>query len=145
MIPDWTPEGLLPVGIHVATPTEVEERFVWNAHRASLLLGLGEALKSLKGAGCTRLWLDGSFVTTKELPSDWDACWSTTGVLEVLVEPIFKLEQPTDRQAIKSKYLGDLIPAGIELGSGLPFVEFFQQSRDGAPKGIVLLNPQEIQ
>jgi hypothetical protein len=33
--------------------------------------------------------------------------------------------------------------AGVELGSGLQFVDFFQQTREGHPKGIVLLDPQE--
>lgn len=144
MIPDWTHEGLLPAGIHAAPWVEIESRFGWNAHRRSLMLGLRDGLTVLKGAGCKRLWLDGSFVTDKELPSDYDACWAPDNVQPGLLDPILLNMQATDRQAIKSRYLGDLLIAGVELGTGLTFVEFFQQTRDGTPKGIVLLNLQEF-
>jgi len=144
MIPDWTHDGLLPAGVHSASWTDIESRFGWNAHRKSLLLGLRDGLTVLSGAGCERLWLDGSFVTSKELPDDYDACWAPNNVSPGLLDPILLNMRPGDRQAIRSRYLGDLLIAGVEAGSGLTFVEFFQQSRDGVPKGIVLLNLQEF-
>lgn len=144
MIPAWTAEGLLPQGVHASDWSEVTMRFGWNAHRASLLLGLADGMSVLRSAGCERLWLDGSFVTQKELPNDYDACWAPDNVDPLRLDQVLLNLQPGDRAAIKSKYLGDLLIAGLELGSGLTFVEFFQLTRDGKPKGIVLLNPQEF-
>ena len=42
--------------------------------------GLRAALVNLKGAGCQTAYINGSFVTRKELPNDYDACWEETGV-----------------------------------------------------------------
>jgi hypothetical protein len=144
MIPPWTSDGLLPPGIHRADWPEVLTSLGWNARRQSLLLGLLDALKALSIAGCGELWLDGSFVTDKEIPGDYDACWDPTNMDRLMLDPILIDYSPSGRAAIKSKYLGDIIIAGTETTSGLPFVNFFQQTRDGRPKGIVSLNPQEI-
>jgi hypothetical protein len=80
MIPEWTGEGLLPPGVHSASWSEVEDRFGWNSRRLSLLLGLRDCLQTLAIADCTAFWLDGSFVTNKELPGDYDGCWSPQGM-----------------------------------------------------------------
>ena len=143
MIPDLTPDGVLPQGVHPASWAEVVDKFGWNARRRSLLLGLSDALAALGLAGCARLWLDGSFVTSKELPEDYDACWSHIGVNPALLDPVLADFSDAGRVARKSRYLGDLFLAGIERNSMLAFVDFFQQTRDGQAKGIVLLNPQE--
>ncbi len=42
--------------------------------------GLRSALESLEGAGCRTAYVDGSFVTAKELPNDFDACWEEVGL-----------------------------------------------------------------
>ena len=39
------------------------------------MAGLRAALESLKSAGCRTVYLNGSFVTSKEAPNDFDACW----------------------------------------------------------------------
>lgn len=56
------------------------DRFGWTPRRRQLLDGLAEAIELLAAAGCRRMWLNGSFVTTKDEPADFDACWSTDGV-----------------------------------------------------------------
>ncbi len=108
-----------------------------------MLYGLADVLAMLAHAGCTRLWLDGSFVTNKELPSDYDACWGPHGVNPTQLDPAVLDFSPAGRATTKARYQGDLFIAGIETGSGLPFVNFFQQTREGDPKGIVVLDPQE--
>lgn len=143
VIPDWTDRGLLPPGEHVASWQEVRERFGWNSRRESLLLGLHDFLAMLARAGCTQMWLDGSFVTDKDLPGDYDACWRPQGVDPSVLDPIVLDFSSGGRALAKARYQGDLFVAGIETGSGLPFVKFFQQTREGDPKGIVVLNPQE--
>lgn len=81
MIPPFDPDsGLLPEGQHVAAWGELVERFGWNERRRALLDGLAEALELLAAVGCRRVWLNGSFVTAKDEPGDFDACWDTDGV-----------------------------------------------------------------
>lgn len=109
-----------------------------------LLLGLRDVAAVLANAGCSALWLDGSVVTDVESPGDYDACWDWHGVDPGLLDPVLLDYSPVGRAVIKAKYLSDVLIAGVELGSGLPFVEFFQRTRDGQRKGIVLLNPKEV-
>ena len=75
MIPLFRRNGTLPPGVHWATWEEVVERFGGNAHRQSLLAGLKQALENLKQAGCRDFYLDGSFVTDKLEPEDFDGCF----------------------------------------------------------------------
>ena len=44
------------------------------------MTGMLEALRLLKVAGCARAYVDGSFVTAKEKPGDFDARWDAEGV-----------------------------------------------------------------
>jgi len=48
--------------------------------RRQLLDGLAHTIEVLAAAGCRRLWLNGSFVTAKDEPADFDACWDPEGV-----------------------------------------------------------------
>jgi hypothetical protein len=45
-----------------------------------LIEGLAAALEDLSAAGCRRVYINGSFVTGKEAPEDYDLCWSIDGV-----------------------------------------------------------------
>ena len=62
----------LPPGIHLATWPERVERFGTNERRNEIFAGLLRALQALKAAGCQRAFVDGSFVTSKEVPGDFD-------------------------------------------------------------------------
>jgi hypothetical protein len=72
--------GYLPPGIHEATLAELVDCFGWNSTRRELFAGLQKALSSLKHAGCRRVFVNGSFVTSKENPGDIDVCWDEDGV-----------------------------------------------------------------
>jgi hypothetical protein len=37
-------------------------------------------MTQLKAAGCRTIYIDGSFVTSKQKPGDFDACWEDNGV-----------------------------------------------------------------
>lgn len=141
MIPDFEPSGLLTPGVHGATWAEIVERFGYNPQRTLLLGSLQRALVALRYAGCTVAYLDGSFVTTKPIPGDYDLCWSFQGVDPVRLDPVF-LDFDNHRQAMKAKYQGDLFPAEIPEGnSGKLFLDFFQTDKDtGAAKGVVLID-----
>ena len=80
--------GNLPPGIHRATWDEIVERYATNERREQLVNGLRAAIESLRTAGCSRVYLDGSFVTDKELPGDFDACWEADGVDADLLDPV---------------------------------------------------------
>lgn len=81
MIPDFDPAtGNLPTGEHIATWRDMLERFGRTDWRRKLLVGMHEALRLLRDAGCKRVYIDGSFVTAKEVPGDYDACWDAKDV-----------------------------------------------------------------
>lgn len=73
-IPPFDEHGLLPQGCHDATLAEIEERLCWNDHRCSLWSDFQQFLQVeyyAKGLSVP-LWLDGSFVRDKAMPSDID-------------------------------------------------------------------------
>ena len=140
MLPRFNAQGRLPAGIHPAGWPEFTARFGFSDRRKRLLAGLGEALRSLQDAGCALAYVDGSFVTAKQMPGDFDACWSVTNVDPVRLDPVL-LDFSDGRAAQKARYGGELFPAELPEGlSGRTFLEFFQMDRDtGAAKGIVSL------
>jgi hypothetical protein len=146
MIPSFNQTGLLPPGIYIADSwQEFATRFGHNIHRQNLLLGMKSALEGMRRAGCQVVYVDGSFVTSKEHPNDFDICWDMTGVNPALLDPLL-LKLDDGRIAQKIKYLGEFFPAQfIEGGSGKTFLDFFQNDKvTGNFKGIVALNLWEI-
>lgn len=144
MIPALLDSKVLPDGEHPATWQEVVSAFGEGERRRTLLRGLLLACSALGAAGCQQLWLDGSFVTGKAVPGDYDACWDPAGVDPDRLDPVLLDWSTSGRLLMKAKYLGDLFIAGVETKSGLPFVDFFRKDRDGAPKGIVVIDPREV-
>ena len=105
--------------------------------RRELLVGLRLALLELRAAGCTRVFLDGSFVTAKQRPGDFDACWDTEGVDFDRLDPVL-LTFDRGRATQKAKYGGELFLADAQAEPvGTLFREFFKVDRDGNPKEIV--------
>src|SRR6516162_3295011 len=74
MIPDLTREGQLPSGIHDTTMGELRRRFgSANAARVRLMKGVSAVVGRARRAGAKALYINGSFVTDKKDPGDWDA------------------------------------------------------------------------
>jgi hypothetical protein len=137
--------GYLPSGVHRLSLAECARLFAWNARRRFLFDGLDRAIANLTRAGCRAVLVDGSFVTAKELPNDWDAAFDPVGVLANRLDPIL-LKHDDGRRAMRAKYLGDMFPWTHTAGSGGPlYRQFFQQDRDGHPKGIVEIQLQVVQ
>lgn len=145
MIPPFDADtGNLPPGEHPATWEEIEERFGFTPWRRTLLEGLRAALESLRAAGCAKVYLDGSFITAKEVPADFDACWEGEGVDGDLLDPELLVFDP-GRATQKAKYGGELFAAQWAADeTGAPFRAFFQQDRDGNPKGIIVIDLKEL-
>jgi hypothetical protein len=136
LIPSFDERGNLPPGIHPATWDEVVLRYAINERRGQLLDALRVAIQSLHAAGCSRVYLDGSFVIDKAVPGDFDACWEASSVAPSLLDPVL-LGFSDCRVAQKAKFGGELFPAQLvaEPG-GTTFLEFFQldgltQQREG--------------
>jgi hypothetical protein len=141
VIPAFDAGGNLPPGIHPANWDEVITRYATNTRRRELADGLLEVLRSLKGAGCRMAYLDGSFVTAKELPGDFDACWEVAGIEAGRLDPEL-LDFSNHRAAQKARYGGELFPAETAAEpAGTTFLDYFQRDRDtGQPKGIIAVD-----
>ena len=118
-------------------------RFGTTSRRRVLLGGFRDVCGALAAAGCVRLWLDGSFTTDIDIPGDYDLAWDWAGVDPVKLDPILNDYSHAGRVAMSAKYLGDIFINGIEGSSGLLFKDFFQRTRDGKDKGIVVFDPRE--
>lgn len=115
--------------------------FGWNNRRRFLAGGMYRALSNLRVAGCGAAIIDGSFVTSKDEPGDYDLAFDPVGVNGSLVDPVLR-RHDDQRKAMRAKYFGDVFPWGSIacLKTGLIYREFFQQDRSGVAKGIVLLD-----
>lgn len=145
MIPDYIdiPGSLwplLPPGIHDSTIEEVYSRYAINPIRLLLFEGLQKGLDNLFRSGCQQIFLDGSYVTAKPIPNDYEVCWDVEYVDPNLLDPVF-FDFDGSRHNQKLKFLGEFFPSMLIEGfSGKPFLDFFQTDRDtGKQKGIVRL------
>lgn len=145
MIPDFDQaSGNLPPGEHAATWQDMFDRFGQTPWRLKLLAGMLQALRLLKTAGCMRVYIDGSFVTAKEAPSDFDACWSAEGVdFDQVDERLLTFDR--GRATQKAAFLGELFIAdGNADPQGTLFLDFFQTDREGQRKGIVVIDLKDL-
>jgi hypothetical protein len=134
------PWKVLPPGIHPATLAEVEVAFAINPPRRDLFVGLVDGAASLKWSGCVELYLDGSFVTAKPIPADYDACWNPVGVDPTKLDSVFR-DFTNLRQAQKAKFKGEYFPSTLLNKPNQPFIDFFQIERfSGGRKGIVSID-----
>jgi hypothetical protein len=138
--------GYLPQGVHIMTLSQFRQVFTWNSRRKFLFAGLDRAISSLRAAGCRTVLVDGSFVSAKDQPGDWDAAFDPVGVIAPLLDPIL-IKHDDGRRAMRAKYLGDMFPwsATASSATGAIYRQFFQTDRDGQEKGIVEINLQVLQ
>lgn len=135
--PHQSPWPVLPPGIHVATMADVEKTFSINDTRRRLFSGMRRAFTALRLAGCRTVYVDGSFVTEKPKPGDYDVCWDPSGVNPKKLDPVF-LDFSDMRSKQKQQFGGEFFPFGVDAGTGKTFLEFFQNDRfTGQPKGIL--------
>ena len=142
MIPEFDNDGNLPVGIHFSSWEEFVERFGNGLQRQYLIQGLKKLISNLRIAGCRRVFIDGSFTTTKDFPSDYDACWEVEGVNPNVLDPVLIEFSDLDRNLQRKIYRGDVFPAHqTESSCGKAFIDFFQIDKiTGNSKGIIAIN-----
>ena len=141
VIPDFQVNGPLPPRVHWASWDKIESRFEGTHWRQRLLTGLRAALEKLRNAGCRTAYIDGSFVTDKEVPRDYDACWEVDGVDPALLDPVL-LTFDRGRATQKARYMGEMFMASHDATpAGRSFFEFFQIHKNtGEPKGITAID-----
>jgi len=129
--------NVLPPGVHQATLEEIERRFATNEKRRLLFVGFQKAVYALLHAGCATIFLDGSFITDKPEPGDFDACWDPKGVDVTKLDPVL-LDFDNHRKTQKEKFGGELFPSASKADGVSTFVSFFQVDKfSGQPKGII--------
>lgn len=140
MIPRFRANGTLPPGEHDAAWEEIASRFGGNERRDRLLEGLRVALGELQRIGCRRAWIDGSFVTDKPEPNDYDACWWWEEDMNLTALDPVLLDFEWPRAAQKARYGGELFVAQAAADArGVTFRDFFQRDQDDSPKGIITI------
>jgi len=133
-----SPWAVLPPGEHAASLREVAAAFATNVWRRTLFDGLVLASGKLRLAGCPTVYLDGSYVTGKPRPGDFDACWDPTGVDPTKLDPVFR-QFANGRAAQKAKFKGEFFPSSMMCADvGREFLDFFKLDRfTGKQKGII--------
>lgn len=134
------PWDVLPPGIHPTTLKEIQAALAYNERRRALFDGLWRAAAALRAAGSPALYPDGSFVTAKPMPGDFDACWDTEGVSEGKLDPVFRNFKNL-RQAHKDKYGGEFFPKDMPNRAGETIFQLFQKEKSTQlAKGILLID-----
>lgn len=144
-IPLFNDDGNLPPGLHEASLEEIEAQFGWNSNRRELLIGLWRVLLHLKEARCEWAYLNGSFVTRKHTPADFDLCWQELGVEESQLPQVF-FDFTQKRAAQKRQFSGEIFPATAPGGpDGRSFLDFFQRcKRTNHRKGIIAIKLESV-
>ena len=147
MIPAFIDTGgpwkVLPPGVHVATLEEVENRFAMSDHRKYLFTGLTKGVFALRKAGCRKIFLDGSFITEKPIPADFDVCWDPVGIDPVKLDPVF-LDFSDGRKKQKEIFYGEFFPTNCLADGRRFFFYFFQIDKyTGNAKGIICIHFQK--
>lgn len=135
------PWGVLPPGVHHASLADVDVVFATNPHRRHLFAGLLDASTRLKFAGCQTIYLDGSYVSGKPHPGDFDACWDPVGIDLAKLHPVF-LDFNNGRAEQKKMFMGEFFPSSMLCQDvGATFLDFFQIERStGNRKGLLSIS-----
>lgn len=141
----YNSSGILFPGIYVMSWNELIKEFGFSTHRIHLFEGMKRALLQFQYAGCQQVYIDGSFVTKKFEPGDYDACWDTIGVDVKKLDPVFT-DFTFGTKPQKFKYYGEFYPAGQVSRAGMTFLDFFQTDKStGDRKGIIKIELGRLQ
>lgn len=108
-IPDLTDKGLLPTGLFDCELSEIEARYVYNDRRRAIWTAFSSFLPSLlKIPEVDIVYVDGSFTTDKDNPSDIDIIIEVDNPLVSAV--ILARHGPMiERAWVKQTFLTDLV------------------------------------
>jgi hypothetical protein len=139
---NYTKEGNLISGCHELDIPEFKSEFGWNIHRLRLINGLERAILAFRSFSVKFLYVDGSFVTKKALPEDYDVCYEIPeNDLDklFLFYPVFRSFE-NNRKRQKEVFLGEFFPATwVAFPPSEIYLNFFQHDKDGRSKGVIKL------
>lgn len=137
--------GKLPPGEHPVAWSDLIAAFGQGSVKRKLATeGLRRFGLMLRAAGGKWLFVDGSFATGRERPSDWDGCFVSTGIDWKVVDSRL-VDIKSNRDSLKADFRCDIFAAEtIDGRTGKPFRDFFQQERTGKPKGILVLDLETV-
>lgn len=143
-LPAFREDGWLPEGHHASTWEEIEAVFggALGSRRADVQSSLLAWRDAARAGGLGGLViLDGSFVSDKEAPGDFDLVFLYDEASENLVKRDPHARALTDYQACRAAgYRGDVFafPASLQrLSPLLSGTDMFDFDHRGVPKGVV--------
>ncbi|WP_321324945.1 DUF6932 family protein [uncultured Parasphingorhabdus sp.] len=136
-------QDVLPSGIHDSTFAEFVSRYVFNEHRNWLFQGFKQACLELREAGCRQVYVGGSFVTSKMMPSDWDAIWDPANVDPARLDELFYIGNLEAERVLK--FRGDLMLGKARDVATCPHIALFSTTRSGFPTGLIRLKLNQIE
>lgn len=125
-------------GIHDRTFEEVERMFNTNDRRKKIFEGFTNWARELKEAGCETIYVDGSFITKKPNPGDFDACWEAFATKNLPSNSMLLDASDEANEWRKIKFGGDIFPRHGNYGDR---VEKWQYNcRTDEHKGIIRID-----
>src|SRR5438132_11224065 len=143
-LPEFREDGWLPEGHYLTTWAEIEERFGGEAgsQRRSVLDNLLRWRDRLRDRGITgRLILDGSFVSAKSDPGDFDTLLIADEAAEQILAVDEDARQLIDYSYCKANHWGDVFffsAAAVQRFPSLCRTDIFDLDKaTWTPKGVV--------
>jgi Family of unknown function (DUF6932) len=142
VLPEFTPEGNLPVGVHLAGWQQFQQKFGTLTPRRVWLLGQLRTLMRLAAETCMlqRVFVWGSFVTTKATPRDLDVLLVMSGDFET--ERLSRHAQAVfESTRAKLLFESDIFWTRVSIGEETLnlWLETYQTSRNFMRRSIVEL------
>lgn len=139
-LPAFDKNGNLPPGIWECSVEELERRYATSPERKVIFENLMRTVDELEEGGCQKVYVGGSFVTSKGLPGDFDMCFDDTGMDFSKINRHFE-EPRIFGESLRNEYGGDIKRYNPKDWKH-NYLHFFQ--RDGrnnnVAKGIVMLS-----
>ena len=146
-IPELNEAGLLPEGIHDASKEDLREsfgRFQRTDRRSALYKKLSEFMGELRATGLiAAVIVDGSFVTSKDEPSDIDMMLVLRQDHDFNADPKPFEYNVLSKRRVRGRFRFDILVAREGSAEYEQGVNFFQgvKGRPGLRKGVVKVLP----
>lgn len=136
---NFNSDGNLPPGIYILSWEEFYNFFNFSPRRIELLEGLKSTIDIMARCGCTSIYIDGSFVTSKLEPNDWDACFDCPVPKNLYLDAINMVFPLLNKKMQKKCFKGEIYPSWLDADGKNNFIDFFQQVKNNErkKKGII--------
>ena len=143
-LPEFRPDGWLLEGHHAASWEEIAARFGGEpgSRRAAILSSLLAWRDEARANGLAGLVvLNGSFISDKDAPGDFDLFFLYDEAAEARIEADFEARALTQYQSCRAMgFLGDVFALPASLGRISPLLggtDMYDTDRRGKQKGVV--------